>query len=148
MDDRGQVDSVYTDFSKAFDKLNHTILIEKLSLVGVHGDLLRWLVSYITNRSQIISIGGYTSVPFTLPSGIAQGTHLGPLLFNIFVSDVETCFFSSKYLMYADDLKIFATIRSPDDCKALQTDLDNFSRYCKKNKLTLNLKKMLFHHLH
>lgn len=74
MDKRLQVDVVYTDFSKAFDKINHDMLIEKLWRIGVHGDLLRWINSYIKNRSQAVFLKGYTSSFLEIPSGIPQGS--------------------------------------------------------------------------
>lgn len=84
MEARGQVDAVYTDFAKAFDRVDHSILSMKLNYTGIHGSLLRWFESYLTNRSQLVALLGYESVPFSPSSGVPQGSKLGPLLFLVF----------------------------------------------------------------
>ena len=141
MDEGYQVDAVYTDYSKAFDKICHSILFQKLEAVGIHGDLLRWLKSYLTNRSQAVVVKGFTSAFIPITSGVPQGSHLGPLLFNVFINDVINCFQHSKVLLYADDTKIYTRVKNLDDCIKLQNDLDRLSLYCSSNGLHLNVKK-------
>ena len=141
MDKGLQVDVVYTDYSKCFDRIDHNILISKLLGIGVHGDLLRWLESYLRNRLQAVRIGVFKSNFELIPSGVPQGSHLGPLLFNIYLHDIETCFMNSKILMYADDNKIYMPIRCIADCEDLQTDLNRLLAYCERNRLELNVKK-------
>ena len=76
-DECGQVDAIYTDFSKAFDRIDHSILVAKLrDQFGISGDLLRWIESYITNRSQAVSINGFTSLFVPVTSGVPQGSLL------------------------------------------------------------------------
>lgn len=118
-----QVDAMYTDFCKAFDKLDHGILIKKLIEAGIHGVLLRWLCSYIKNRSQAVTVNGNQSKFYETTSGVPQGSHLGPLLFVIYINDIIICFKHSEFLIYADDLKFFKMINSIDDCLHLQADL-------------------------
>lgn len=141
MDEGFQVDAVYTDYSKAFDKISHDILLQKLLSIGVHGDLLRWLESYLRDRSQAVAIKGFCSSFIPVTSGVPQGSHLGPLLFNIFINDVINCFKFANCLLYADDKKIYKVIRSPDDCLKLQSDLIRLSGYCRRNFLFLNVAK-------
>lgn len=141
MCDGWQVDAVYTDFSKCFDKINHSMLIIKLEGLGIHGDLLRWIKSYLSNRSQAVALKGYTSCFLPVPSGVPQGSHLGPLLFSLYVNDMSTCFLESQHLVYADDTKIYRAVSSTADCQLLQSDLVNFYKYCTDNDLYLNLDK-------
>lgn len=100
MDSGSQVDVVYTDYSKAFDRIDHITLLSKLRNIGIHGDLLRWLISYIDMRSQAVVIKNYISSWVTVPSGVPQGSLLGPLLFAIFVNDISDCFHNSKLLCF------------------------------------------------
>lgn len=141
MEGRSQVDAVYTDFSKAFDKINHCVLLRKLGVSGVHGDLLRWVCSYIRNRSQAVLVNGFRSKFFSVPSGVPQGSHLGPLLFIVYINDIVKCFRFCEILLYADDLKFFKEICSLEDCQKLQSDLRRLETYCSSNKLFLNYEK-------
>jgi Reverse transcriptase (RNA-dependent DNA polymerase)/Endonuclease-reverse transcriptase len=136
-----QIDSIYTDFSKAFDKVNHRLLILKLSCLGFGGNFLNWIASYLTGRRQYVKIGNSRSRMIPVKSGVPQGSHLGPLLFIIFVSDVDVCFKFVRYLMYADDLKIYFKIRNVADYNRVQSELHNFNQWCSNNKMILNLSK-------
>lgn len=133
-----QVDVIYTDYSKAFDKINHSILISKLQNVGICGDLLRWFISYLEKRSQAVVINNYISAWVPIPSGVPQGSLLGPLLFIIFINDITKCFQFSRLLCFADDMKIFMKVASINDAKLMQSDLDRLCHYCLLNKLDLN----------
>lgn len=139
-----QVDAVYTDFSKAFDKIDHSILIRRLADVGVHGSLLRWIASYVNNRRQSVVIGDCYSAYRKLTSGVPQGSHLGPLLFNLYVNNIVRCFRFARFLMYADDLKIFSVISSFSDSIKLQEDLYRLFQYYQENFLFLNFSKCHF----
>ncbi|KAL0871637.1 hypothetical protein ABMA27_004163 [Loxostege sticticalis] len=136
----GQVDAIYLDFSKAFDKVNHSLLCQKLSLYGIHGCLLRWITSYLSNRSQLVTVKGYSSSPIPVSSGVPQGSHLGPLLFVIFINDL-TERLSSPALLYADDLKIFTSIVDEKNCLTLQNDLNVVANWCSSNLMYLNIDK-------
>lgn len=138
MDDGAQVDVVYTDYSKAFDRIQHNMLLFKLSKMGIRGNLLRWFSSYISNRSQAVVVSNYVSGWVPIPSGVPQGSLLGPLLFVIFVNDINTCLQTSQLLCFADDMKIFARVSSVADAEALQSDLHRLEAYCAENMLDLN----------
>lgn len=141
MEGGGQVDAVYTDYRKAFDRLDHSILLVKLYAAGIRGDLLRWFTSYVRGRTQMVALNGFLSAPSIIPSGVPQGSILGPLLFIIFVNDIIQCFQHSDFLLFADDMKIFKVINSYHDLDLLQSDLDNLHDYCMTNKLDLNISK-------
>lgn len=141
MDAGKQVDVVYTDYSKCFDRIDHQLLLRKLQLIGIRGDLLRWFRSYLDNRTQAVVISNYISSWVTIPSGVPQGSLLGPLLFLIFVNDIDECFHHSQLLCFADDMKIFLAIESSIDVMHLQSDLIRLDEYCIVNKLDLNPSK-------
>lgn len=141
IDSHEQVDVIYTDFAKAFDKVDHMVLKYKLASSGVHGDLLRWIISYLENRTQMVKIGSSISKAIKVTSGVPQGSHLGPLLFILFLNDVDSCFESCKFLLFADDLKMFKTVKTLSDCIDINNDLQCFVEYCSKNKLKLNSDK-------
>lgn len=141
MDAGGQVDVIYTDFEKAFDRVDHIILLRKLNHLGIHGDLLRWIESYLKNRSQAVVIGGHKSNFIKICSGVPQGSHLGPLLYNAYLFDIYTCFKNSSHLLYADDKKIFLKIKHDSDCVNLQEDLNRLTSYYANNRITVNTNK-------
>lgn len=140
MDKNTQVDVIYTDFSKAFDKVDHIILLEKLDIFGFSNNLLKWFKSYLIGRNQQVFFNGVNSRIFTSTSGIPQGSILGPLLFIIFINDICDKI-KSDCILYADDLKIFRQIISVDDCELLQRDIDVLYSWSLKNNLHLNIMK-------
>ena len=125
-----QVEEVYTDFSKAFDKLSHAILFSKLQQFGFHSNFLKWIKSYLSNRVCKVVVEEFESRPYVQTSGVPQGSVLGPLFFNLFINDISLCFKNSKFLLYADDLKIYLRTESLRDCFDLQNDLNNLSEWC------------------
>lgn len=141
MDEGYQVDAVYTDFAKAFDKICHNTLLDRLWALGIHGDLFRWIKSYVQNRSQAVVVAGYSSHFKTISSGVPQGSHLGPLLFTLYINEVTNTLLYSNSLLYADDAKIYKIIKEPNDCVLLQQDLARFESFCNDSSLILNLDK-------
>lgn len=141
MDQRVQVDVVYADFSKAFDKINIELLILRLEELGVCGVLLRWFQSYLSNRSQYVSVESYKSKLFHVNSGVPQGSHLGPLLFIIYINNIGKCFQNCRFLLYADDLKIFRKVENLQDCINIQMELDKLTMFAGENNLFLNHSK-------
>ncbi|CAG9103056.1 unnamed protein product [Plutella xylostella] len=139
-----QVATIYTDYSKAFDRIDHYLLLQKLHIIGVRGHLLDWFRSYLNNRKQAVVLNGFTSSWRSIPSGVPQGSLLGPLLFIIFINDIDTCFINSNYLLFADDMKIFRKVDNSLDEALLQDDLQRLDQYCTNNSLDLNVDKCYF----
>ena len=135
-----QVDVFYADFQKAFDQVNHLILGKKLKKFGFHGKLWMWIMSYLMGRFQFVRFLGHDSQPYRVLSGVPQGSHLGPLLFLIFINDIN-CVFDINFLLYADDLKIYLKVDNLHDCYQLQTNIDNLVLWCNNNRLFLHLNK-------
>jgi hypothetical protein len=140
MDKQIQVDVIFTDFSKAFDKVSHMRLLYKLKCSGIHGPLLKWLESYLTNRKQIVKLNGFVSREIDVHSGVPQGSHLGPILFSLFINDIKNCL-DAEFSLFADDLKIYHRVEAQSDCTKLQENLNSLSKYCVQNKLMLNADK-------
>lgn len=141
IDSMGQTDVIYTDFSKAFDKVSHRKLLEKLHRQGIGGRLLDWFRSYITGRTQRVQIGECLSFTINVSSSVVQGSHLGPLLFSIFINDVSEILHDVNFCIYADDLKFFKKINSLQDVLVMQENLERLDLYVRQNNLSLNRKK-------
>lgn len=136
-----QVDAIYTDFSKAFDKVNHNILRAKLLNIGIRGNLLNWISTYLSDRTQKVRLNGVLSDTLSVTSGVPQGSHLGPVLFLIFINDLSQHIKNCRYLLYADDMKIYKIVKDFSDTKLVQEDLDRINAWCRDNLMFLNVSK-------
>lgn len=135
-----QVDVIYTDFSKAFDRLDHGILLNKLEKFGLSLPLLNLFKSYLSGRTQYVDCRGFISQEILVSSGVPQGSILGPLLFILFINDIVKDL-DVHYLLYADDVKIFCAINNASDCLNLQNNLNKLNKWCVLNNLPLNASK-------
>lgn len=140
LDKRGRVDVIYTDLSKAFDLIDHEILLLKLSSYGFVPSCMNLLRSYLYRRQCYVTYNGYSSSVFVPTSGVPQGSNLGPLLFVLFLNDLLLKF-NCPILAYADDIKIYSEITSVEDSSLLQDNLDVLVRWCEDSKLKLNIDK-------
>jgi ribonuclease P/MRP protein subunit RPP40 len=125
------------DFSKAFDKVCHSLLLHKLDRYGIRGNTNRWIEAFLNNRTQKVVTEGIESNTVTVDSGVPQGSVLGPTLFLFYINDISNGS-KSKIRLFADDTIAYLTISSKDDCTTLQADLDNLAKWEDKWK-------MLFH---
>ena len=134
-------DVIYLDFSKAFDKVDHKVLLHKLSKMGIRGKLLSWISSFLSNRQQRVIIKGSKSRPTLVISGVPQGTVLGPLLFIIYINDITEVVKNSSIKIFADDSKLQHNISTSEDREKLQADLVAVIDWAKANNMELNESK-------
>ena len=140
---------VFIDLKKAFDIVNHDILLKKLEYYGVRGLLRDWFQSYLKNRKQFVSISNSTSNTNEITTGVPQGSGLGPQLFLLYINDLHRSVKYSKTYHFADDTNIMQSYKFLDVLsKNLNKDLKSLSQWLKANKLCLNVSKtelIIFH---
>ena len=131
-------DSLYLDYSKAFDKCDHGILLYKLSKLGIGGKLLNWIKNFITLRYQKVIVDNKLSDPVKVKSGIPQGTVLGPILFLIYVQDMGDHMKKTHVSKYVDDTKLISAIENEQDILQTQDDLEIIYDWKNQNNMALN----------
>jgi len=139
-DDGAQVDSVYLAFAKAFDRVCFLLLLAKLKGYGFGGAMLAWFASYLFGSLLVVKFGGSKSRLFAALSGVPQGSHLGPFLFLLFINDLTRSSIV-RWLVFADDVKLFIKVLSIADCALLQGLLDDIVAWCDVNCMMLNSTK-------
>ena len=154
----GHVDVVYLDFSKAFDPVNHKLLIHQLQSFDINGNRLSWFNSYLSNIIQCVVLHGHTSEWSPVLSGVPQGSILGPFLFILFINDMFLSCISSKTGLFADHAKVYKKIEHILDCTLLQADLNRLNewrvtwkmnfKYSKCKLLTVSRRKALVYFNH
>lgn len=134
--------AIFCDLSKAFDCVNHRILLRKLSVYGFRGVALQWFNSYLSNRLQFVSLNGNVSQKMTISSGVPQGSVLGPILFLLYINDIIQLNISGKFTLFADDTTIlWRSKNSSDLLPVISSDISKVKQWCESNHLCLNLSK-------
>jgi hypothetical protein len=137
---RKSVHILFVDFSKAFDRVDHNILLSDLRKAGIAGELLRWFETYLCNRWWQVRINETMSQPRAAKRGVPQGAVLGPLLFTLYVNSLPQLI-TSSCLMFADDLKLWRTVEGEREARLLQEDLNTLSSWCQARNLPINASK-------
>ena len=136
---------IFLDLSKAFDTVNHSILLKKLEKYGVRGVANDWFCSYLSNRRQFVSIGNSVSECKPITCGVPQGSVLGPLLFLLYINDFNKCAPSIDFHLYADDSNLFCSHKSLQVLETTLNDqLNSINEWLCANKLSLNVDKSNF----
>ena len=133
-----ELDVIYTDFEKAFDKVDHGILIDKLNSLGIRGKLLKLTYNYLTNTTQCVKIKDCLSQSFYVTSDVPQGSILGPLFFLVMINDLPSVCNPSTSFLYADDPKF---IRIGTLNAEFQNDLNNIFTWTQQNQTAFNASK-------
>jgi len=127
------------DLSKAFDCVNHKILVEKIQTHSNH--LAKLIYSYLENRSVSVCIDGVIGDSFELERGVPQGSCLGPALFNLYVADLSPRFPTTTLLKYADDITLLIPITEDHDANIITEEILNIETWCEANKMAMNKQK-------
>jgi hypothetical protein len=134
-------DLVSIDFAKAFEKMSHPMLLQKLTALGVHPKIIAWIDSYLQIRLQMVKIGQATTELLEATSGAAQGSRLAPILFIISLFDLPSLLRFVCIVFYADDAYISAGVRNEAESVLFQADLNIIGKWSVDNKLPINAKK-------
>jgi hypothetical protein len=136
----GQIDALLLDFSKAFDLVPHHHLLDKLTRLQVDPQLILWIHSFLSGRTQRVRVDEALSDSVPVTSGVPQGSVMGPLLFLIYINDIA-CGLSSNIRLFADDCILYRVINNNTDCESLQTDFNKLCNWCHEWQMILNHSK-------
>ena len=133
---------ILLDFAKAFDTVNHEILLDKLQYYGIRGTALKWFQSYLKDRMQCTEIGNTQSNLEYVKCGVPQGSILGPLLFLLYINDIVFSSEVFKFTLFADDTSLFYSHKNAHDAvEIINNELAKISEWLAANKLSLNVGK-------
>ena len=135
--------AIFLDVSKAFDTINHDLLLDKMNKIGIRGGYLKWFRHYLESRKQVTVNNWMISDVCDVVSGVAQGSVCGPTMFLIFVNDLVNLCLNSSTLLFADDTVIYLHGKNTKELLTkVQENLNQIEKWCTFNKLSLNVKKL------
>ena len=140
-------DAAYMDFRKAFDSVPHKRLINKLKAYKIDGPILKWIISFLSNRSQYVKLNNASSSKLKVTSGVPQGSVLGPTLFIYFINDLPIVTNDTPIKIFADDTKVYNGINNDDNVKKLQEAIDSMFEWTQKWLLKFNKEKCKLLHI-
>jgi hypothetical protein len=136
---------IFVDLSKAFDTLNHEILLSKLAHYGIRGVSNEWFRSYLSNRNQFVVFNNVLSAKSKITTGVPQGSILGPLLFLLYINDICNSSQILHFILYADDTNIFYSSENINElCTTINNELRCVMQWFITNRLSVNIKKTNF----
>ena len=144
--DNGYLNGVtFIDLSKAFDTVDHSILLKKLNCYGIQNNSLNWFTSYLSKRAQCSVVNNKTSRLQYITTGVPQGSNLGPLLFLLYINDLPNCLERVTPGMYADDTQVTAASKNVSELEEmLNRDMENLGLWLRANRLSANTTKTEF----
>ena len=140
LNNKGQTDIIFLDFSKALDKISHKFLLSKRHCYGIRNHTLSWISAFLSNRTQTTVVNGVHSSYVEVTSGVPQGSVLGPRLFLSYINDINNAI-KSQIKLFADDSVLYRNIRNQNDQVILQNDLDTISSLAERWLMKLNINK-------
>ena len=146
LDKQGAIDVAFLDFAKAFDKVSHPHLINKLKSYGISDPLIEWINNFLSGRKQRVVIDGHESNWLEVTSGVPQGSILGPLMFLVYITDLPSSV-TSNVDLFADDSVIHRQISTSNDCVLFQENLNQVGDWCDASLVQLKNEKCRIVHV-
>ena len=146
LDKGNPINVIYLDFKKAFDKVPHQRLIMKLEAIGICNNVIKWIGNWLIGKKQRVYLNSTVYEWSAFESGVPQGSVLGPLLFVIFINDIDVGILS-KLLKFADDAKLFNSVSNSNDITAINSDLLKLSKWTEMWQMEFNVEKCKTMHI-
>ena len=141
LDEGSAFDVLYLDFEKAFDKVCHKKLVQKLGRVGIGGKVKGWLEDWLSGRKQRVRVEGEFLAWLNVISSIIQGLVLGGTLYKVYIDDIRLVVLHALILLFADERKVVLKIASEEDRQTMQTIINNLTEWAKQWDMAFNVKK-------